>query len=596
VRKIFIFTTILFLFISCGNNEQSYLENCGDPPFDFVEIEIGNDPNFIFKNDPEFTSILLNDEEGNTVTVNSYLECTHYIKGGWFNPNILSDSSNLELKSKTYLSIIVAFSISISYMFFNNLRKNNINIKNILNYSPLIFCLFAIANIYLKILNRGIYFPTFEEGQIFRYISLALGSLFLFQISKLVNNLIKIESISLSISYYLLSFFIFDLALLPITKFISFSTIFAVVNFLWIVTYFVKFRDIKLISMISFSYIALITLNKNNKLELLNENYKVLNADVTKQWLPIAESIHNNNLFNALEINLIDGYGMLLSYTQAVINKLLFNNEIFIFNTVESNLVFVLSIFLFLDLKISKINRFILFVSYFLIVLDDGWLMFILANSLMLEGIVSFLFASFIINFYKLFDEQYDLLNKILFLIFFSSLAFSKQFIEILAIFLIILFFIYSKKRLILLFSGILLILDNIYKNLFFENANSIEYFDGSFTDLIKDIIFLRDANWENMFLIFNKLFEFKFVLFSLLLIAIFQIFNIKNSDRINTTILTLIVFINLSLVLLLYLFIWKNVETDSSFRYIMNTSHLIFISLFSQFDSFQKKIKIYSK
>lgn len=590
MKKFFSYLILFFLVTSCSNQEQANINNCGDQPTGFVEIEIENNPNFIFENEPNFTPIILNDKEGNSISVNSYLECTHYVKGGWFKPNSSITKTTLNTEAKILLSTIIVFTISLIYLFLISLKKRNLSTKRLLNYSPLIYLLIVIGNIFLKILNRGIYFPTFSEVQLYRYLSLTISVLFFYNIAKLINKLFKINSFSLSITYYLTSFFIFNLALLPITKFLTFSNIFLLVNALWFCTYLIKSKDIKLISTLTINYIILLAINKTDSINLFNNNYTILNNDVKKQWIPIVESIHNNNLFYALEINFIDGYGMLLSYTQAVLHKLLFFDEVFIFNTIEANLVLVLSIFLFADLKISNINKFILCASYFLIVLDDGWLRFILGNSLMLEGIVSFLFTSFIINLNKLFNSEYDFSKKFIFLLFLSSLSFSKQFIEIIALCIIVLALIKLKNNLSLIFSLILLFLERIYKEIFFQNRNSIEYFDGNINDLILDIIFLRDAKWSNLTLIFNKLYEFKFILYTLLLILIFHLINLKKSDCENRTTLALIVFINLLLILILYIFIWKNIETDSSFRYIMNTSHIIFISLFMEFESYQKK------
>tara|TARA_B100000579_G_C22718220_1_gene798046 strand:- start:186 stop:494 length:309 start_codon:yes stop_codon:yes gene_type:complete len=47
--------------------------------------EIGNNPNFVFENDPNFETIKLFDIEGNIVNVNSWLECANYVNGGWTN-------------------------------------------------------------------------------------------------------------------------------------------------------------------------------------------------------------------------------------------------------------------------------------------------------------------------------------------------------------------------------------------------------------------------------------------------------------------------------------------------------------------------------
>ena len=35
------------------------------------------------KNDPNFTTLRLFDVEGNIINVNSWIECAHYVNGGW---------------------------------------------------------------------------------------------------------------------------------------------------------------------------------------------------------------------------------------------------------------------------------------------------------------------------------------------------------------------------------------------------------------------------------------------------------------------------------------------------------------------------------
>ncbi len=62
------------IIIICGESEIT-------PDFD----EIGNNPNFIFENDPNFETVRLFDIEGNIVNVNSWLECANYVNGGWTN-------------------------------------------------------------------------------------------------------------------------------------------------------------------------------------------------------------------------------------------------------------------------------------------------------------------------------------------------------------------------------------------------------------------------------------------------------------------------------------------------------------------------------
>ena len=57
---------------SCGSNNMGL-------PFP----NIGSDPNFIFENDPLFSVVTLYDIDGNVINVNSWVECAHYVNGGW---------------------------------------------------------------------------------------------------------------------------------------------------------------------------------------------------------------------------------------------------------------------------------------------------------------------------------------------------------------------------------------------------------------------------------------------------------------------------------------------------------------------------------
>ena len=62
-------------------------QNCGTKPVNEELIEIGSDPNFVFLNDPEFSTMRLFDIDGNIINVNSWIECAHYVYGGWDNIN-----------------------------------------------------------------------------------------------------------------------------------------------------------------------------------------------------------------------------------------------------------------------------------------------------------------------------------------------------------------------------------------------------------------------------------------------------------------------------------------------------------------------------
>ena len=84
---------------------------CGDYPENHITPEIGNDPNYIFLNDPNYEQVRLFDEDGNTVLVNSFIECEHYVSGGWgFSP-----LKNQEIFYQDLFLYLIIFGIVISF-------------------------------------------------------------------------------------------------------------------------------------------------------------------------------------------------------------------------------------------------------------------------------------------------------------------------------------------------------------------------------------------------------------------------------------------------------------------------------------------------
>ena len=89
---------------------------------DFLKVDIENNPNFIFKNDQLFETINVFDSDGNTASVNSFLECEHYVSGGWdFIPVERSETFYFDLFSIFAItSIIVGFIFSKKVKIFND--------------------------------------------------------------------------------------------------------------------------------------------------------------------------------------------------------------------------------------------------------------------------------------------------------------------------------------------------------------------------------------------------------------------------------------------------------------------------------------------
>ena len=87
------------------------VELCGEIPKNFEKIDFSSNPNFVFENDSSYQARQLFDEEGNTVFVNSFIECEHYVSGGWGFSPVLSN----ELFLIDFLTYVVVFLLAVTY-------------------------------------------------------------------------------------------------------------------------------------------------------------------------------------------------------------------------------------------------------------------------------------------------------------------------------------------------------------------------------------------------------------------------------------------------------------------------------------------------
>ena len=90
--------------------------NCGLKPVNQELVEIGSDPNFVFLNDPEFSTMRLFDIDGNIINVNSWIECAHYVNGGW-------SQDNFEVGGDILFLSITIFLFA-GYFIFRLIKKN----------------------------------------------------------------------------------------------------------------------------------------------------------------------------------------------------------------------------------------------------------------------------------------------------------------------------------------------------------------------------------------------------------------------------------------------------------------------------------------
>ena len=91
--------------------KEKVVNLCGEYPENFQKIDIKNDPNFTFVADPSYEGVKLTDIDGNNVIVNSFIECEHYVTGGWeYNPvQNLETSMQFLIIGAICLSVIIKF-------------------------------------------------------------------------------------------------------------------------------------------------------------------------------------------------------------------------------------------------------------------------------------------------------------------------------------------------------------------------------------------------------------------------------------------------------------------------------------------------------
>ena len=85
---------------------------CGAYPDGFVKTDIASDPNYVFVNDSDYGSVQLFNSEGSTIFVNSFIECEHYVTGGWEFTSI----QTLEVSLQNYLLIFVIALIGLKFV------------------------------------------------------------------------------------------------------------------------------------------------------------------------------------------------------------------------------------------------------------------------------------------------------------------------------------------------------------------------------------------------------------------------------------------------------------------------------------------------
>jgi len=101
---------------------------CGEYPKNFKPAEILPDKVFIFANDPGYEAVKVFDADRNSVFVNSFVECEHYVIGGWdLIPEVyFIQGQDLENLLQNLILIFSIFSVFIVSVYIKRFLKNSL--------------------------------------------------------------------------------------------------------------------------------------------------------------------------------------------------------------------------------------------------------------------------------------------------------------------------------------------------------------------------------------------------------------------------------------------------------------------------------------
>lgn len=410
-------------------------------------------------------------------------------------------------------------------------------------------------------------------------ISILLFLLTYVQIGVMVKKSLQNKTICGGFIIYILSFFILDTFFLLISKNFNSSDSFYIFNFIWLVFFISKKINILEIAKTIFLVIALNYFNSKYLNYLIATDIEILNSDVIEYWYPTLKNLFENNYFYTLDNSLIDGYGLLINYFQFVIYKIGIISNTFTMILTPVAAFFLMSMIFFSELKIKKSNKFLISILFFSFILNSEWLRFLFVESLMSESIISFVFLVLLTEFI------YTSSNKLYFF-FIGSLLISKQFV-ILIVFLIIIYIALKKRD----FLGFVtsLIPYFVYKmNILFITSGSKVY-DNYESVSVSTLFF--NLNFSNLTNVINLVAADKVFIYFFIIFIIFSLLNFQNilNNEIEK-VFFIAILLNLFFVLYLYISIWQNYTLGSSYRYILNTIHLMFASTILSFNQIQKK------
>jgi len=414
---------------------------------------------------------------------------------------------------------------------------------------------------------------------------------FLLNMGMLIKNSFKFDSISISIVFYLFSFFVIDCLILFFYKEFSFLELVLVINIFWIFLILIKSKNIKGMVPAIISFVFLKTFVNLFKSRLTVNNNLI--GDVNAVFYDQAKNIYENSYYYSINNFVFEGYPQFISYIQSLFLGISSDVLSYNFFAYTSHIVFYLSILFFAELNISRLNKFFIISLFSLLIFNSHFLKLLISTSLMSEGLVNLFTAITTVAVLDNVSKHQRLDTKLFFI--FGIMYFSKQFNSSLVIISLLILLLITKlnKTVFIGFFGFIM-KEMLYLFVFqdIEKDHHIKQMD--VLDTVLDLILLRDLKIENFILILKNLWIDKpiVILFFVFYFVFLYSKIINKKFDLTSDLIFLIINLNIIFVFLLYISVWRNMELESPIRYFLNYFQLIIISIFLEIDKHKKHSK----
>lgn len=408
-------------------------------------------------------------------------------------------------------------------------------------------------------------------------------------IGKAIENTINLNSVTVSIIIYLTTFYILNYYFMFFLKDVSTKNIFITYNVLIFIVLVRKSRlNLKYLALaISLMLLLNIFYNLFNIYDLILFSNPIT-TDEVNMWILRSEVISDTNMYQIYDQRVGGGtmsFGLLVHFSFVLLEYILHFSSGYFISQIIPNVIFLLFIYFVYENYQFNFHTKAALITILLLFLTSDWFAYFMVNSYLGETFSTFYFG---VLFYYLIKNKLSLSKYALILFYLSNLIYAKRFILILVLLsLVHLLFLNKDKFLIHFLIPVIPLFPIILNHMTLEvpilwivenePTNAILYEGPSY-------------NLSAIISIFNQFFIDKPVSYFVFCILFLIFINRKILISHEKTLISLLV-INTMFVFLYFVFISTlNNSWGDSFRYLLNTSYIMF---FLFIDLFNKKKEI---